>query len=384
MKRPALRVTSLVFAALSVALSFLLLPAPSARAAEYEVTIDPDYAEVVPGAHVRLTAALWRDGESKWTDHHWDWYADGGTFEYGRKTDAAENIWHAPNRPGTYTITVTTERARKDGNQGVAQIVVGRAGPPPPPACNHFIRLNPPRVRLAVGQETRFQIEACGCQRRGHFQFKASGGLMDDDCCYHAGNQPGVHYVEVIDTDYGLTARAVVDIFAPPTVSRVVISPPQAELSPGEEARFTAAAFDQWGRPMGCQFQWATNGGEIDAGGCYHANAPPGTYVVQATDPHSGAQAQAQVTIRANVRILNISPRIAIARPGQRVQFQVQGYDPWNRPIQATGVVFQCDSGQIAQNGSYTAGWNVGEHVRITVTDPSTGASDWADVFISQ
>ncbi len=362
----------------------LVVPARPALAQDkYEVHVSPDYIEVPGGARVEFTARLFRKGEYKTTDHHWTWKADAGHFVFGPRTSSFQNqnTWVAPHRPGTYTIQVTTTRAEREGNFGTAQVVVGHARPPEP-AHRHFAKFRRDSYRVKCSERYQLELDTCGCDDMS-WDWSATGGYVSDGW-YTAPDQAGTFYIDGVDGTYGTRVRLTVVVECAPVVVRCSIVPDRIECGPGERLQVNAYGWDARGNQVSenCVWDWGCTGGSV-GGGWYTAGDAPGTYQVWVTERNTRIRCTIEVVIRATVRLIHIAPRVVVLRPGQRVQFTFQAYDPFNRPVHAGDAVYHFDGGTMTADGWFTAGHGSGQHYRVEITHPS-GASDWADVFITR
>src|SRR5437764_1945 len=124
--------------------------------------------------------------------------------------------------------------------------------------------------------------------------------------------QAGTYTFQVTVTDqdgFSTTSQVTVDVQQSPT--SVTVSPASATVDPNATQAFTATLYDQFGDVVAPQptFAWlVSGGGTIDASGLFAAGGlGGGPFTVTATDPGSGVQGTASVTIQ------NDAPAIAIA-----------------------------------------------------------------------
>lgn len=167
----------------------------------------------------------------------------------------------------------------------------------------------------------------------------------------------------------------------------VTISPTSAELNPGERANFSATA-TRCGKTTGVL--WAATGGAITETGEYLAGNEPGTYSVTATEPKSGANSIATVTIRTPpppppppppaVRLtrVDITPERARIKIMENISFSTMGInsDGTSRPL--TTCTYTA-TGNPTQSGN-TFSW--ARHGTYTVTVTCEGMTDTATVEV--
>src|SRR5207245_4343925 len=115
--------------------------------------------------------------------------------------------------------------------------------------------------------------------------------------------------VTVADQD-GVTVTSAVVVTVDQHATSVTVSPGSATIDPNATQAFAATLKDQFGNAMTSQpaFGWTAGGGSIDPSGLFTAGASGGgPFTVTATDPGSGLQGTASVTIQ------NDAPTIASA-----------------------------------------------------------------------
>jgi hypothetical protein len=89
--------------------------------------------------------------------------------------------------------------------------------------------------------------------------------------------------VDISDDFFIITAADAERHIKPPELARIVVTPEQAQLKPGQKQTFTAKGLDQFGKDHGCAgVQWTASGGTIGADGVYHAGTDEGNFLVQA------------------------------------------------------------------------------------------------------
>ena len=171
----------------------------------------------------------------------------------------------------------------------------------------------------------------------------------------------------------------------------VAVSPASATVDPNATRPFAATLFDQFGNPMASQpaFGWTVSGGgAIDASGLFTAGANGGSpFIVTASDPGSGLQSTASVTIQ------NDAPGIAGAASaspnpvtsGTTTDLSVLGSDDggeshlvytWAVTSGPSGVTFSANGTNAAksstatftQAGTYTFQATVTDQDGLTVT----------------
>src|SRR5207244_13275878 len=146
--------------------------------------------------------------------------------------------------------------------------------------------------------------------------------------------QAGTYTFQVTVTDqdgFSTTGQVTVDVQQSPT--SVTVNPASATVDPNATQAFTATLYDQFGDVVAPQptFAWlVSGGGTIDASGLFAAGGlGGGPFTVTATDPGSGVQGTASVTIQNDARAI-ASPAAASPDPvstGTTTDLTVLGAD---------------------------------------------------------
>jgi hypothetical protein len=295
------------------------------------------------------------------------WSCTGGDI-------TSRGLYTAPRRrSGSFLVKVSAPRA---GLSDTCAVTVVRPRPV------YRLALNARQLSLNAGESYRFRVTATGISRR-ELIWSCTGGMITSRGYYTAPfGVSGTFLVKVYAPRVGLSDTCTVTVTMPIVVARIEVQPKIAALVPGQRNRFSAAVYDQFGRMLrGIVLQWAADGGIIDQTGLFTAGNRAGRYRIVARDAASGVTGVATVTIRPRVRLVIISPRVVRLRPGESIQFNVQAYDDFNRPVPCR-VTWSATDGVIDSRGIYTAGPNVGHHFKIKVQHRGSGAFDTADVFV--
>jgi hypothetical protein len=90
--------------------------------------------------------------------------------------------------------------------------------------------------------------------------------------------------IEISDDMFIITSEEAEKHIKPPELAQIIISPPQAELKPGQKQTFTVKGLDQFNRDLDVQssVEWAATGGEIDHNGVFQSKTDKGSFVVKA------------------------------------------------------------------------------------------------------
>jgi len=116
----------------------------------------------------------------------------------------------------------------------------------------------------------------------GLMAYVGKGGSGGYEPFVFKGNLPEGD-VDVSDEFFIITAADAERHIKPPELARIVVSPEQVQLKPGQKQTFTAKGLDQFGKDFACPaLQWTATGGSIGADGVYQAGIDEGNFLVQA------------------------------------------------------------------------------------------------------
>jgi hypothetical protein len=87
--------------------------------------------------------------------------------------------------------------------------------------------------------------------------------------------------IEISDDMFIITGAEAEKHIKPPELSKLAISPDQAQVQPGKKQTFTARGIDQFGRDFEARSpQWTATGGKIGEDGVFQAGPDEGNFVV--------------------------------------------------------------------------------------------------------
>lgn len=170
--------------------------------------------------------------------------------------------------------------------------------------------------------------------------------------------------------------------------AKLIITPHEALVLPGEGIKFEAAAFDANGRPLRLEnVRWTVEPdtlGKITEDGFFMAGRFPGRGRVLAFGKIPGVnellQAEAAVVVgRPDPPrvVVVVSPEFAVVPPGQSQQFKVAAFSPAHGPLPIKNVrwvVRPENLGKIDGAGLFTAGAEFGQGVIIAFVETELGA----------
>src|SRR6184192_4623283 len=275
------------------------------------VTVSPASATVDPNATQAFTATLY--------DQFGDVVAPQPTFAWlvsGGGTIDASGLFAAGGLGGgPFTVTATDPGSGVQGTASVTiqndapAIAIAAAASPNPVTTGTTTSLSV--LGADDGGEANLAYTWAVTAGPGGATFSANGtnAAKSSTATF---TQAGTYTVRVSVTDQdGLTVTSQVVVPVQQHASSVTVSPASATVDPNATQAFAATLKDQFGDPMGSQpaFTWtASGGGTIDGSGLFTAGGSGGgPFTVTATDPASGLQSTASITIQ------NDAPTVAVA-----------------------------------------------------------------------
>lgn len=134
----------------------------------------------------------------------------------------------------------------------------------------------------------------------------------------------GMHQLTVTLTDpSGTSTSSMVEVLVQQSLTKILVSPPTAEVRPGATVQFRADAVDQFDASMSSppMAGWAVGGGgAIDADGLFTAIGAGGPFNVSATA--AGVRGLARVTVSANAPVM---PGVVAPPRGQQIMGEWEG-----------------------------------------------------------
>ena len=275
------------------------------------VTVSPASATVDPNATQAFTATLEDQfGDPMASQPAFAWMVSGGGT-----IDAAGLFTAGGSGGGPFTVTATDAGSGLQGTASVTiqndapTIAVAAAASPNPVTTGTTTSLSV--LGADDGGEANLAYTWAVTAGPGGATFSANGtnAAKSSTATF---TQAGTYTVRVSVTDQdGLTVTSQVVVPVQQHASSVTVSPASATVDPNATQAFAATLKDQFGDPMGSQpaFTWtASGGGTIDGSGLFTAGGSGGgPFTVTATDPASGLQSTASITIQ------NDAPTVAVA-----------------------------------------------------------------------
>jgi Fe-S cluster assembly iron-binding protein IscA len=317
------------------------------------VTVVPPTVAVTP-----KTATLFTGGAQTFTanvsflggacDTTVTWGATGGAITQG-------GVYTAPQAPGTYTITATSNADGATADTATVTVYAHIA-----------VAISPKTATLTTGVAQTFSVTVTGGMGNTAVTWTASGGAITQGGVYTAPSTIGTYTVTVTSQeDPSKFDTATVTVVAPVVVS---VSPKVTTLAVGGAQTFTATVTGGAGNTT---VTWSATGGSITTGGLYTAPATPGAYTITATSQEDPSKSDAATVTVASLTITN-SARGLFVGGTTTFSASVEG-------LADTAVAWSVTpgGGSITQGGAYTAPATPGTYTitAASVQEPSIMAS---------
>lgn len=287
------------------------------------------------------------------------WKVSGGSIN-------TSGVYRAGGAPGSYLVRVK----EPNGVMTTAEVII-RGG-----VKVSSIKIFPSNTKLRPFMKKRFFATAynsSGQIVKVRARWVATGGSIDENGVYTAGDNPGKFFVKAIAPgDISSTAQIKIE---QAKIKRIQVFPENVILYPGQLQKFKVKAFNRAGKSISVPFPlWSATGGIIQMDGTYQAGKVPGKYTLNVT--------VGKVTITRNIVIkkgaeivkLRIHPRKATLQPGQKIKFDVTATNNRGESV-GTKITWEAYGGKVDSSGVYTAGNSLGAYVVIAnVDDLSTKA----------
>jgi subtilisin family serine protease len=203
------------------------------------------------------------------------WGATGGAI-------TTSGLYPAPQAPGAYTITATSNADGTTGDTAAVTVYAPIA-----------VAVSPKAATLTTGDMQTFSVTVTGGMGDTTVTWAASGGAITQGGAYTAPATTGTYTVTATShEDPSKSDAATVTVVAPIVVS---VSPKATTLAAGGTWVFAATVTGGTGNTA---VVWTATGGAITQGGLYIAPATPGTYTVTATSQEDPSKSDsATVTV---------------------------------------------------------------------------------------
>ncbi|BBM82488.1 hypothetical protein [Candidatus Uabimicrobium amorphum] len=162
------------------------------------LTVSPQFAPTSVGKQVQFQAKGY-DASGKEVDCDIKWRCTGGKI-------SSDGIFIAGNKPGKYKVQARVGKVKMQAN-----VVVKAA--PKAPKKQHRLVVIPPKVVLKAGQRCTFNAQIRGDLKKApKLQWSASGGKVNNNGDFVAGNEPGKYTITVEEKSLGIKTEVPVVI----------------------------------------------------------------------------------------------------------------------------------------------------------------------------
>lgn len=365
---------------------------------------------------VTVKATLYRYGKLARTKYvhknRYQWYAftwnDWLAFKkrnFQGNHPRVRGVWQKPNSKfditnnwnaavnGTYALVCQTSKTNWYG-AGYLKVVVGpapapRPRPRPKPARKVTkIVVSPASATIKPGQSLEIRATCydqwARAMPRVKLSYVAAGGGTISGNCYVAGRVPGKYQIWVRDPNSGVARVVDVTIIQPAVVTRIVVTPPKAQVRPGGAVQFNACAYDQFGKAMNVNLEYVSQAGGYFKGSTFYAGAKPGRVLTWVR--HRGTNVAQVVEINiVDPRILTyltIKNPVKRARCGTQVKLELQAWDQYNRPMPVpSNCSWSCSRRARLWNSTFFAPNQPGQYI-VEVVDPNTRVKAKAYLYV--
>ena len=333
--------------------SALVLVDPVTRVVMASKVLKVRITESLP---IRVTAQ-YASGESAVVPISWS--ASLGTID-------SNGVYSAPSAPGEALVIATAASGAAD----TAKITVSL------PAVLTGLRLDTGADSLETGASRLVKVDGLwsdGTTSPAAVDFTATGGTINADGLFVAGEQPGHFLVTVRARSAPVGANAPIAVKFRPVVA-LKVDPEGVQLLPGATQDFSGAGLMARGGRRSVGVDWSATGGKVSPQGRYVAGNTVGNFRVVGTV--SGSRIADTVSVRisrtaATLASLVVNPSVVALPAGQVKQFAVSGL--WNDGTTATAppVAWTATGGTISSTGGFTAGTHPGNYRVVALHAPS-------------
>ena len=283
--------------------------------------------------------------------------------------DAAGNLisnpdytWEVDN--GLGAMTPENEFMARKAGEGSIHLIAGAATAEIPltvrPGPVHVIKITPPEIEIAAGEETSFAAAAYdtnGNEVEFTPNWTVEGGIG-------TVTQEGVFRAlktgsgSVAAQTEGVTGVARITVGTGP-IHRIAVIPTETKLTAGTILDFAAVAFDAQGNVGPADFAWTLNAelpiGEITSTGQFKAVKAGRGEVISTAD---GVEGVCKVTVvPAGLKYISVSPEQIDLTAGEQTIISFNAEDEFGNAVAVMPIlrVEPEDLGTIGPDGSFTA-----------------------------
>ncbi len=336
--------------------------------ADHKIRVKPSRLVLAPNEKKEILFKLYRGNFEVWT---WPWEFDfetnGGSF--------TNNTYTAPEKPGTYSIIIKHKKASRKISVEVST----------PPVYKIFI--SPQQITLKQGQKHSFKARAFSKSGKEVFSeliWECSGGTIDQEGLYTAGNGPGKFLVQVRSKNSKAVAQSKIQI-AKSALIKIQLIPENPVVETGETIRFKLEVqrgtkkLLVWPWDLKCESLLGTFR-KTD----YTAPNRAGTDEVTIYYQDQVLKTKVKIVPKSiAITSLKIEPSQIAIGPLQRQEFKVKAFNKEGGEISNLQVNWQATGGNINKNGLYIAKDIPGDF-EVTVREASSQKTATAKISILQ
>ena len=340
-----------------------------------KIDVTPATASLQTGKTKQFSASATMSDGSTDSSPSVTWSATGGTITQAGLYTAGQNA-------GTYRVIAKSSAGPADTS------TVTITAPAPPTVTK--IDVTPASASLQTGKTKQFSASATmsdgSTDSSPSVTWSATGGTISSAGLYTAGQNAGTYRV-IAKSQAGPadTSSVTITAPAPPTVTKIDVTPATASLQTGKTKQFSASAtMSDGSTDSSPTVTWSATGGTISSAGLYTAGQNAGTYRVIAKS-QAGPADTSTVTITApappTVTKIDVTPSTASLQTGKTKQFSASATMSDGSTDSSPTVTWSATGGTISSAGLYTAGQSAGTY-RV-IAKSSAGPADTSSVTIT-
>ncbi len=287
-----------------------------------------------------------------------EWSVSGGTISTDGLFSAA--------RAGVFRIIGRHRFRNKGGNTADTSVVTVV---PPAPDLEEII-ISPASADLLTGATLSFSAVgrlSDSSRTQIAVTWSATGGQIDGNGSYRAGNTAGQYRVVATNTARTIADTVTVDISRPaPTLARVILTPATASVVVGGTVQLSTYGRNSDGDSVAVTPTYAATGGTVTSAGLFTAGSTAGSY--RAIASSGGFADTSSITVTAApppppppppaVTRIVLTPATASLAPGGKQTFFAYGRTASGDSVTAT-VAYTATGGTMS-GAQYTAGSTAG------------------------
>ena len=265
----------------------------AAAATLSKLTISPKSVSLAAnGTQQFAVSGAWSDGSV--TVPAATYSATGGTITAG-------GVYTAGATAGTFAVIATQQGGTKADTSAVT--VTTQAPPCAAADADRKLTISPKTVSLGANGAQQFAVSGAiwsdGSATVPAATYSATGGTITAGGAYTAGGTAGTFAVIAIQQGWnpGRILRTITVTAAPPTLTKLTISPKTVSMSASGVQQFAVSGVWSDGSSTVPAATYSATGGTITAGGSYTAGATAGTFQVIAVQGGGTRADTAGVTI---------------------------------------------------------------------------------------